>query len=186
MPQTFDIWTAFAMSLLISLAWNVVTRRRARVREAVIKYDAAAANLRQHYEAMEAFVTDPAAPASAVEILLAVSDISADRDLAAKLARRLCEKKKLGAPSAEDQAMMADLAKLATSRPDLNEAFETALASGIVAMFLRWPETVELLPRYAARLTNRRQEAVIARAATDQFREKGQGSIMLGAHAAMA
>jgi hypothetical protein len=167
------MWAYVFVAAIISLGWHVITTRREHARAAAVRYKAAADNLRQHYEAMEKFVTDPAAVPSAVEMLLAISDISADRKQATILAEKLCKPTaKLRATSAEDQRFFDDLTQMRTARPDLGDAFETALASGLVALFLRWPETAELMPRYAAKLTNRGVEAAIARAATVQYRSQ--------------
>lgn len=173
MPEADDLWVYTGIVVFLSLLWSRASRKRREAREATANYTTAAEALATHYDAMERLVADPATPPEAIQSLLSLSEISAEEKYAIQLAERLCSPEKhAGSKSAEFSKQMAELE---ATRPDLVDCFDTALANGIAALFLRWPSTSVLMPKFAARLKSRRAEAAIVHATAVQLRSSNSG-----------
>lgn len=152
MPQDLEIWAVSAVLTALVLVWFLMDRMRSNSRYRGRAYAAAAEYLKAHYAAMERVVSDPSAPQEAVEMLLAISEISADRGRSIEFAQFLCARPTGNGGSTA--SFHAEMERLRKHRPDLVSDFETAVSKGLVALFLRWPETTEILPKFLEGFSN--------------------------------
>ncbi len=157
--------TAFAAA---TLGWGVavaisLTWMRARARRRTFELRTTKDALTAHYNAMDRIVDDPALPLSALEFLQHFAAVTSDRDFCEELTSGVLrvapdDLKRAGTPRWQE-----DVDALRKTRPDLARDFHTAVSSGIVAMFLRWPgnswKLQALMQQIAA---DSRQEAIIA------------------------
>lgn len=98
-----------------------------------------------HYDNLDYVFEDPAPSDDMRSFLLFVSDSISDR----KMARLICEvfteedcrSTSAKGMSSKAETLVSELDNFRKTRPDLVEAFEKALSSGIFALTYRWPET---------------------------------------------
>lgn len=145
------------VSAIIAIQWL-----RARARRRTSELQTAAAALSAHYDAVEWLIDDPATPTSALEFLSVFSEVVSDRSACDEFVdgvREITfEQAKQSAPGWAEE-----IAKLGKSRPDLEENFHKAVASGIIALFLRWPGNSWKLQKMVQEIAaDRRKEAVVA------------------------
>lgn len=113
-------------------------RIRARRRTSELKTTAAA--LTAYYDAMEKIADDPALPTSALEFLDVFAEVVSDRGACNRFTSGILQhgaaRDKAGKTTPEWANEIEEVGK---SRPDIEENFHAAVASGIIALFLRWP-----------------------------------------------
>jgi hypothetical protein len=145
------------VSGIVAIQWM---RSRARRRTNELK--TAAAALTAHYDALEKLVDDPALPDSALEFLGVFAEVISDNETCDNLAEGVfqvpLEQIKNSTPKWADE-----IEKIGKTRPDIEENFQKAVASGIIAMFLRWPGNSWKLQMMVQEIAaDRRKEAALA------------------------
>lgn len=160
----------WVVSAVLIIQW---LRARARRRTSELRTTAAA--LIAHYDAIDRIIDDPALPTEALEFLSVFSQVVSDREVCAEFTNgilRVPAEKMRGAPP----VWAAEIEKIGRSRPDIEENFHKAVASGIVALFLRWPgnswKFQSMIQQIAA---DRRKEALLAEEVA-KIRERGNRS----------
>ena len=122
----------------------------------------AAELLRDHYAALDEFLSDPAAPDAMSDMLIAFSDAASDEESGLHLARMIWEGDAATGPESSRE-ILAELDDLRRHRPELANAFERAIGTGVIATFLRWDEPAKMFEQLVARTaTDSRREIVIA------------------------
>jgi hypothetical protein len=118
--------------------------------------------LHDHYAALDEFLSDPAAPDAMSDMLVYFSDASSDEESAHQIARMICEVD-AAAEAESSREILAELDDLRRHRPELANAFERAIGSGVIATFLRWDEPAKMFEQLVVRtVTDARREIVIA------------------------
>ncbi|WP_139975815.1 hypothetical protein [Ochrobactrum sp. CGA5] len=99
--------------------------------------------MRTYYTLMEEIVDDPALPLEAAEFLAFFSEVLPDKTGCAHITSSVAHSRRnpaKGNGSREKAKNMFDtIEELGEHRPDLRDKFHRAVASGIVAIFHRWP-----------------------------------------------
>ncbi len=142
-----------------------------RVKKRTMQLQQAAELLEQHYSALDRFLSDPAATPVLSDFLLWFSDAAEDKRVAKELADciRDYDRPSHGGDSQTSQ----EFRTLRNSRPDLAEAAEEAIGTGLYAMILRWDETAELFDAIAAKIgSNPNKEIALAAKAAQFEREE--------------
>jgi hypothetical protein len=123
----------FVAAVTITGKWIQV---RARKRAAQLEEANRLLNL--HYDALESVLVDAAAPEPMKTVMREFSDAICDHAFALRITGKLLSH----APARPETegADVFDTAQLRIHRPDLADAMEQAIRTGIMAMFLRWPE----------------------------------------------
>jgi hypothetical protein len=141
-------WTEAVTVLAVAFAAHVfLSRRAARHRQRTRELKQACRALAAHYDALEKVVNDPAAP---IEIKNALRDMSAAipiRMAAQYFALEWANRPPADAEIQDDRGLLrAEVRKLGGSHPDLLDEIEKAIKNGLIALFLRWPETASMFP----------------------------------------
>ena len=164
MMMSIQEFGLFELATVISSATAVVLglafyRHRARLRTRELK--AAADALRAHYEAVSVIADDPALPLDALEMIAEFTESLANQDFCEQFADHLLKAK--GSKRGRTPKWFAEVEALRATRPDLVENFHKAVASGLVALFLRWPENAPKFERMVAEVAaDGRREAILA------------------------
>lgn len=135
---------------------------RTRARRRASELEGAATALAAHFDALEAVAEDPAIPVEALELLSFLSDGISRQDFCDGLTDHLVEPKSNGGrdrlPTWFDQ-----IEELRRTRPDLAANFYKAMATGMTAAILRWPDNAKKLAEFAAIMSQgERKEAALA------------------------
>ena len=143
---------AVAIPVYFSWVRTRIQRRRSQLANAIDL-------LKRHYADLQAFLDDPAAPTDLKLLLVQVSDATVDRQISHNIARHLID-----APEGpEERTLLHALDDLAKDHRDLADLFARSVATGMLAMFLRWPENASLFDQFAARFaSDPRKEATFA------------------------
>jgi hypothetical protein len=164
MQAFIDGWFAVATVISVTAAltmWINTQRFRSRRRAQQLK-DAARA-LEAHYVAVSKLIDDPAFPNSAKPMLVALTEGISRKEVAEKLAAAFTDGT-LFAKTGPKPPFSDELEKLYNTRRDLADAFHTAVASGLAALFLRWPENAALFERMSVEIsTDVRKEGAVFR-----------------------
>lgn len=155
----WELVSAGLTLLLVFCAFNELRRRtQKRTRDLAVS----GVMLSKHYEEMERFLADPAAPVSLKDLLIDLSDFVTERQGARFFVESLGSK-----PSSKNGAdtaiVLNDLRDLQAHRADLANTFRTSLAAGVGAMFFRWPELAGKRDAFIARYTTQDEIAFAAR-----------------------
>lgn len=157
------------LDALLVVGWIVsacliVQWLRVRARRRTYDLKTTAAALTAYYDAMEKIADDPALPTSALEFLDVFAEVISDRDACNGFTSGILQhgsaidKVKKAAPDWANE-----IEEIGRTRPDIEENFHAAVASGIVALFLRWPGNSwkfhSIMQLIAA---DRRKEALLA------------------------
>lgn len=113
----------------------------------------ASAFLEQHARALEKFLDDPDAPKELKVALIEASDALADRAVVKSMADWIALRPveaPMDGPRAS--AMREALENLSRTRSDLSANFATAVITGAIGAFLRWPESASLFDQVGARI----------------------------------
>jgi hypothetical protein len=155
----------FELATMVSGAAAIVTALsayRARARQRTRELEATKSALTAHYEAVNAIVDDPALPIEALEMLTAFTEAIAACEFCEKFADMVLNgssRPKRGKLPVWFEQMEA----LRKTRPDLAEHFHKAIASGLVALFLRWPSNASKFELMVAEVAaDGRREALLA------------------------
>jgi len=143
-PMIDNHWLLpIAAGLAAGWLYIVAYGRRRRIQVEADYLRLAADQLEAYYDAVEAFVDDPAAPADLKETILFVGEITSDRALSAVWVDKL----KAVAPKLREIAkrppastLDGSIERLAKSRPDLVHLYVRAISAAQIAIFYRWPE----------------------------------------------
>lgn len=177
-------WPAFATVFFATTAVAaVILLQRNRSRQRTSDLNAAASALQAHYEALEQFLSDPAAPKGLKDLLTSFSEALSDREVARKVATAFRDGELFSRPP-EAVSWKGDLDRLKRTRPDLVDMGARVIGTGIVVMFLRWPETSAIFQQMMAELaSDSRREFVIARTVAKRSandRSNGNGPLLPG------
>ena len=164
------LMTGWVVSAVLTIQWL-----RVRARRRTNELQTTAAALTAHYDAVEQIIDDPALPLEALEFLSVFSEVVSDREVCGEFTDSI-----LRAPSERVRGAVPvwaeEIEKVGRTRPDIEENFHKAVASGIVALFLRWPgnswKFQMMIQQIAA---DRRKEALIAEQVA-KIREKAHRS----------
>lgn len=155
----------FEIAVVVSLTFAIsmwINNARARARRRAQELRSAAAALEAHYAAVSKLVEDPAFPVEAKAMLVALTEGISRKDVAEKLGAAFSDGS-LFSKSMTRPAFSDDIEKLYQTRRDLAEAYQNAITSGLVALFLRWPGNSALFQRMAVEIsTDVRKEGAIA------------------------
>ena len=153
--SAFVGWT---IAIMLILSYGVMKARRR-----TIELNTAAAALSAHYQALEHIVDDPALPESALSFIADFTNLIADEDACHYITDRLTSASIDGMSKVGSPEWAKDMEALAKSRPELVENFRTAVATGFIALFNRWPGTSWKWQVVQAQLaSDRRKQAVFA------------------------
>jgi len=157
------VWTEALTILSVVIAATVVINQwRARLRERTKDLRITAKVLSDHYDAVERFVSDPAAPQHLKEALLGLTEAISTREVACRIAPAFADGSLL---EGDDSSVVfiRDLKQLRSHREDLANDFSQAVGAGTVALFLRWPETAKTFKQMMADIaTDQRKEVSLA------------------------
>jgi hypothetical protein len=149
--------TGWVVSAVLVIQWL-----RVRARRRTHELQTTAAALTAHYDAVEQIIDDPALPLPALEFLSVFSEVVADREACGEFTDSVL-RVPLDRIRGSIPKWAEEIEKIGRTRPDLEENFHKAVASGIVALFLRWPgnswKFQMMIQQIAA---DRRKEALIA------------------------
>lgn len=150
--------------LLVGLAmmmavYIVSAAERRRASKHASRLENTYAALEVHYDAMEKFLGDPAAPDLLKEVLVDLSDFVSDRRAAIALAEHICDVDH-GPSQPGDGSVSGLLTELNKHRADLVEQFHLAMTKGVVALLLRWPETAATFEKFMAQSGSVRDSAL--------------------------
>lgn len=157
-----DSSTLFTVLTICSVGFGVAVWLRAltaRSRRRAAELDATANLLDRHYAALDAIADDPALPTKALEMVTYLSEAVSDRSMCEELAAAFMSRDN---SKAREPEWFKEMEQLAKSRPDLFAKFNTAVASGLAAAFLRWPSTATRFYPLVEILTSPREEAALA------------------------
>jgi hypothetical protein len=159
-------------SFLVGNLWRRLARRADELEQVV-------ALLRQHGDGLEQFLNDSRAPADLKQTLVGISDLMSDQACAAQAAEKICREwdytaaSKLADPQSVAFAEAID--RLRSEDPELADSYEATLVRGLIAMFLRWPQTARLFRKLAPRLAaDPRKEIAVAAAVADDYLLSGK------------
>lgn len=164
----------FELATIVSSATAVVValafyrhRARRRTRELLAAADA----LRAHYTAVSVLADDPALPIDALEMITEFTESIANQEFCEQFADVLLKAK--GSKRGRAPKWYAEMEALRATRPDLVENFHRAIASGLVGLFLRWPENAPKFEQMVAEVAaDGRREAILAQRVSE-FRRRG-------------
>ncbi len=126
--------------------------RLEKMRHRTAQIKLAADLLRQHYDALDKFVGDPAAPEPLQQMLLEFSDAAANEEAAQKMVELICAQDGPRQVSDGAQKILRQLDELRRHRPELVDVFDKSISSGMMAAFLRWDDTARMFDQIAARV----------------------------------
>lgn len=148
-----EFWTVLATLSLAVAGTLIIKRRQTRTRKRTAQLIEVRSTLQRHYDSLERFLEDAGAPPKMKDFLLLFSDAISDKEFAIQMAIDLCaEDSALTKRKDSRHEVWADLAALAKHRPDLADEFNAVVATGIVALLTRWPETAEMLDQLLSRI----------------------------------
>lgn len=144
------------VSLLFIYCIGVDMRIRANSRLSDVSH--ATKLLSEHYNALEKFVDDAAAPEELKDVLLQFSDAAADKEVALYVAREYA----MGSSNSkkDDNSSVVALEELHHHRPDLEQLFIRSVGTGMLAMYYRWPETAKYRDSMMQRIASGRTSEV--------------------------
>jgi hypothetical protein len=152
----------FTILTICSVGFGVAVWLRAltaRSRRRTVELETTAKMLARHYAALDAIADDPALPTKALEMVTYLSEAISDRGMCEELASAFLSKDN---KKSREPEWFGEMEQLAKSRPDLFEKFNTAVASGLAAAFLRWPSTATRFYSLVDVLTSPKEEAALA------------------------
>ena len=115
--------------------------------------------LEKHYAAVNKILDDPAPSFEFKQCVAVLSYAISHRRVAAAVANAFYDDSLFDSSTANsDTALKAELGPLRNTRPDLFDAFDTSLSTGIVALFMRWPENSAILHRIQAEVASSKQK----------------------------
>jgi hypothetical protein len=117
--------------------------------------------LEMHYAAVNKILDDPAPSFEFKQGVAVLSYAISHRRVAAAVANAFFDKSLFDNSTADsDTALKAELELLRKTRPDLCDAFDTSFSTGLVALFLRWPENSAILHRIQAEVASSKQKKI--------------------------
>lgn len=117
-----------------------------------------------HFNAMDKVVADEAVPATIKRSLMQVSSALADRKIAELICREIIESK--GRRGDTKSVFQAAVENLKADNPGSFAEVETAMASALFVLMLRWPETSRNFKQFviSAMIDEKREVAIFDRA----------------------
>lgn len=153
-PLTFEAWNLLASLIIVSMmAWKISSWLKNQLAARAI----AANKLSEHYTLVERIADDPALPTSAVNFLQEFETILASKKLSAEMIEALCKNESSSSQSAPGPAVR-EVEALAKSRPDLADAFQMAVVTGVLAMILRTGPSLKKLEIFLASISDPKKE----------------------------
>jgi hypothetical protein len=170
-------WELVSAGLTLLLVYCAFDELRRRTQKRTRDLEIAAAMLSAHYEEMERFLGDSAAPASLRDLLIDLSDAVTERESARAFAKALSKPNRNAKNEVETVTLLNDLRELQVHRGDLATALRTSLAAGVGAMFFRWPELASKRDAFIARYTTQDEIAFAARTVRPHRQRDNDGHI---------
>jgi hypothetical protein len=164
--------TAFSLVLAI---WQVADRYYWRARKRRQQLEAAKMALIQHYDALRKILDDPAPTPAIKDMIVWFSDGISNRIVAEHLVTSFCDaakSHKLNKATADDSKLIKDIDTLRISRPDLADAIAQAVATGFMAMVLRWDKTATMFESTMSMVVSNPRQEIIAAAKTAREQKK--------------
>lgn len=150
--------TVVAVTAVVSSYLKFLAQRH---RQRADELAAAKTALIAHYDAVDKLTDDPAISDELKLVLLTVAEGISNRSVARLVAREFANGTLFKHGNRAGKNPFKDeIEALGRSRPDLVEAFSVAMKSGLLSLFLRWPETAKVFNRFAAETVDERWEAV--------------------------
>lgn len=155
---------------------------RARAIKRTVELEAAAKAMREHYDALDRALGDPALPEELEMLLVASHQLVVDRDCAVSVMQNAFSNP--GATPPENAVdLMPMIQGLRSHRPDLVDACMKAVSSSIMVALLRWPENAAEFERLAAEMwTDRKKQVSLASSITRRPKDNdgGNGPMITG------
>jgi len=178
--------TAFSLMLAI---WQVADRHFWRARKRRQQLEAAQRALIQHYDALRKILNDPAPTLALKDMIVEFSDAISNREIAERLVTSFCDaakSQKFSKASADDSKFINEIDALRISRPDLSDAIAQAVATGFMAMVLRWNKSAAMFESTMSMVVSNPRQEIIAAAKTAREQRKLSASNDLNGHHAVA
>ncbi len=183
MNSAWLIAAATSLALMLGVYRSKSGHLSRRIRELKIAKSA----LEAHYRAVQIVLDDPAPSKELKQSLCNFSDAVTDQDFGIFLTKMALDdslfKARISAGTKKIHAERIDLEK---RNEALKKAFHTASESGIVAIFLRWPETANLFIKVMAEIaTDERNETRLTHKASSFYKGKTNDNNSNGPTAAL-